>query len=449
MARLPRLTSRPDRGSDLPAEPRQSAPTKRPSRRREQPVTSLLDVDFYKFTMGQFVFRRHPEVRVRYRLLCRTPDAALARRVPVEALREALERARALSFTEAELEYLRTGITPGLFGEDFLQFLAELRLPPVAVARAGDGFDLEVEAPWPSLILWETIILSTLGELLTRAALSGGGAGAEREAEERGRERLARKIETLRRNPGVRFASFGTRRRFSRRWQLELEERLAEELPEQFVGTSSVLAARRHGLRPIGTVAHEIFMVAAVLGEGSGDGDRPASDAEIAGSLLRTADAWWDLYGEPYSLFLTDTWGSESYFRGLGEPRARRFRGVRHDSGDPVAFGERVIRWYSDLGIAPREKEAVFSDGLEVEDLVALQRRFAGRVGVSFGWGTNLTNDCGLPTFSLVVKPVAANGRPLVKLSDDAAKSTGDPAEVARYRRVFDCPAVAGPPPRY
>ena len=417
------------------------------------PVTSLLDVDFYKFTMGQFVFRRHPEVRVRYRLLCRTPDAALARRVPVEEFREALEGARALSFTEAELEYLRTGITPGLFGEDFLQFLAELRLPPVAVAAGrddgGDGVDLEVEAPWPNLILWETIILSTLGELLTRAALSGGGAGAEREAEERGRERLARKIGTLRRNPGIRFASFGTRRRFSGRWQLELEEHLAEELPEQFVGTSSVLSARRHGLRPIGTVAHEVFMVGAVLGEGSGDGDSPASDAEIVGSFLRMADAWWEMYGEPYSLFLTDTWGSESFFRSLGESRARRFRGVRHDSGDPAAFGERVLRWYSDLGIAPGAKEIVFSDGLEVEDLVALDRRFAERVGVSFGWGTNLTNDCGLPTYSLVVKPVAANGRPLVKLSDDAAKSTGDPAEVARYRRIFDCPAVAGPPPRY
>lgn len=411
-------------------------------------------MDFYKFTMAQFVFRRHPGVRVRYRLLCRTPEAALARRVPVEAFREALEEARGLSFTEAELEYLRNGVSPGLFGEDFLRFLAALRLPPVEVAagggRGGEDFALEVEAPWPNLILWETIVLATLSELLTRAALAGGGAGAEREAEERGRERLARKIALLRRQPGIRFASFGTRRRFSRRWQLELEERLAAELAEQFVGTSSVLSARRLGQRPVGTVAHEIFMVGAVLGERPAGGPGgAASDAEIAGSPLRTADGWWEMYGAPYSLFLTDTWGSESWFRGVGAARARRFRGVRHDSGDPAAFGERVIGWYGDLGIDPREKEIVFSDGLEVGDLVALHRRFAGRVGVSFGWGTNLTNDCGLPTFSLVVKPVEANGRPLVKLSDDAGKSTGDPAEVARYRRIFDCPAVAGPPPRY
>lgn len=420
--------------------------------RPEPPVTSLLDVDFYKFTMAQFVFRRHPEVRVRYRLICRTPGAALARLVPVERFREALEAARALSFTAAEREYLRAGITPGLFGEDFLAFLAALRLPPVEIAAGrneegeGGGFDLEVEAPWPSLILWETIILSTLSELLSRAVLAEGGAGAEREAEERGRERLARKIALLRRHPGIRFASFGTRRRFSRSWQLELEERLAAELPEQFAGTSSVLSARRHGLRPIGTVAHEIFMVGAVLGAGPGGA---ACDEEIAGSFLRVADAWWEMYGEPRSLFLTDTWGSESWFRGVGASRARRFRGVRQDSGDPAAFGERVLCWYADLGIAPRGKEIVFSDGLEVEVLAALHRRFAGRIGVSFGWGTNLTNDCGLPTWSLVVKPVEANGRPLVKLSDDAGKSTGDSAEVARYRRIFDCPAVAGPPPRY
>lgn len=451
MARLPRLTSRsPDPKSETPT----SAPTKRRRSRPEAPVTSLLDVDFYKFTMAQFVFRRHREVRVRYRLLCRTPDAALARRVPVEAFREALEGARGLSFAGAELEYLRSGISPGLFGEDFLRFLAALRLPPVAIAAAGDrggeGFDLEVEAPWPNLIFWETIILATLSELLTRAALAGGGAGAEREAEERGRERLARKIALLRRHPGIRFASFGTRRRFSRRWQLELEERLAAELPGQFVGTSSVLSARRLGQRPIGTVAHEVFMVGAVLGDGSAGGPGgAAADAEIAGSPLRTADAWWEMYGEPYSLFLTDTWGSESWFRGVGAARARRFRGVRHDSGDPAAFGERVLRWYGESGIDPRRKALVFSDGLEVEDLVALHQRFAGRIRVSFGWGTNLTNDCGVPTFSLVVKPVEANGRPLVKLSDDAGKSTGDPAEVARYRRIFDCPAVAGPPPRY
>ena len=398
-------------------------------------------MDFYKFTMGQFVFRRHPATRVRYRLICRDRDANLAALLPVEEFREALEGVRGLSFREAELDYLRSLGGGALFGGDFLSFLSRLRLPPFELGVEEGGFRLEVEAGWAEGILWETLLLSTLSELLVRAALAAGGAGAEREALATGRENLARKVEVLRGEPEIHFASFGTRRRFSRAWQWEVEERLAEALPEQFVGTSAVASAFRHGLAPVGTVAHEVFMVGAALGADS--------DAGLRASFLEMADAWWDDYGEPYSVFLTDTWGSESYFREVDAARAGKFRGVRHDSGDPAAFGERVLRWYRERGVDAAGKTLVFSDGLRVEDLVALHRMFHRRIGVSFGWGTNLTHDCGLPTYSLVVKPVGADGKSLVKLSDDAHKTVGDPAEVARYRRIFDCPAVFGPPPRY
>ena len=416
MARLPRLTTEP-------------------------PVASLLDVDFYKFTMGQFAFRLYPGVRVRYRLLCRTPDVRLADLVPEEALRDVLDATRSLSFTPAELGYL-AGLEPsGLFRDDYLDFLARLRLPPVELeARDGD-FHLDVEAPWPEMILWETLMLSALSELISRAALAGGGAGAREQAEASGRARLERKIAVLREHPGIRFASFGTRRRFSRRWQFALEEHLARALPDQFVGTSCVASAFEHGLAPVGTIAHEIFMVGAAAGDGS--------DESIRGSQRRMLDAWWDMYGEAFSLFLTDTWGSEFFFADVGEARARRFRGLRQDSGDPAAFGERAIRWYEGFGVDPRGKSLVFSDGLEVPDVLGLESRFAGRIGVSYGWGTNLTNDCGVPNYSLVVKPVAANGRPLVKLSDNPGKSTGSTAEIRRYRRIFDAPATPAEVPRY
>ena len=398
-------------------------------------------MDFYKFTMGQFVFRRHPETRVRYRLICRDRDANLAALLPAEEFRDALEGVRGLSFREAELDYLRSLGGGALFGGDFLSFLSRLRLPPFELGVEEGGFRLEVEAGWAEGILWETLLLSTLSELLARAALAAGGAGAEREALAAGRENLARKVEVLRGEPEIRFASFGTRRRFSREWQWEVEERLAEALPEQFAGTSAVASAFRHGLAPVGTVAHEIFMVGAALGADS--------EAGLAASFLEMVDAWWEDYGEPYSVFLTDTWGSESYFRGVDAARAGKFRGVRHDSGDPVAFGERALRWYRERGVDAAGKTLVFSDGLRVEDLVALHRKFHRRIGVSFGWGTNLTHDCGLPTYSLVVKPVGADGKSLVKLSDDAHKTVGGAEEVARYRRIFDCPAVFGPPPRY
>ena len=407
----------------------------------EPPVASLLDVDFYKFTMGQFVFRRHPGVRVRYRLLCRTPDVRLVNLVPEEGLRDALDAIRSLAFTPAELAYLKELEPPGLFGGDYLDFLAQLRLPPVELEARNGDFHLEVEAPWPEMILWETLILSALSELLSRAALAGGGAGAWEQAEARGRERLERKIAVLREHPAVRFASFGTRRRFSRAWQFALEERLAEALPDQFAGTSCVASAFEHGLVPVGTIAHEIFMVGAAAGDGS--------DASIRGSQRRMLDAWWDMYGEPFSLFLTDTWGSEFFFADAGEARARRFRGVRQDSGDPAAFGERAIRWYEDFGVDPRRKSLVFSDGLELPGILELESRFAGRIGVSYGWGTNLTNDCGVPNYSLVVKPVAANGQPLVKLSDNPGKSTGSPDEIRRYREIFSVPATPARIPKY
>jgi nicotinate phosphoribosyltransferase len=405
------------------------------------PVASLLDVDFYKFTMGQFVFRRHRDVRVRYQLLCRTPDVRLADLVRGEALRDALAAIRSLAFTRRELDYLR-GLKPrGLFGDDYLNFLATLRLPPVHLESRDGDFRLEVESSWPEMILWETLILSVLSELLSRATLAGAGARAGEDAEATGWDRVETKIAALRARPALRFASFGTRRRFSRAWQFALEERLARALPGQFVGTSCVASAFRHGLAPVGTIAHEIFMVGAAVGDGS--------DASIRGSQRRMLDAWWDMYGEPFSLFLTDTWGSEFFFASEGEAGARRYRGVRQDSGDPAAFGERAIRWYQDFGIDPRVKSLVFSDGLELPEILGLESRFAGRVGVSYGWGTNLTNDCGVPNYSLVVKPVAADGRPLVKLSDNPGKSTGSPAEIRRYRRIFGTPAAPTSIPRY
>lgn len=420
MARIPRLT--PARGG--PA------------------VASLLDVDFYKFTMGQFVLRRHPGVRVRYRLICRTPDANLSDAAPPDALGEDLAAIRDLSFRPSELDYLRGLDPPGLFGEDFLDFLARLRLPPVNVAAAGSELRVETEGQWPEVILWETLILSALSEKITRATLARrGGAGALEAALETGRRRLEAKIHSLGARPGLRFASFGTRRRFSRAWQFELEARLHSALPGQFTGTSCVASARENGIAPVGTIAHEIFMVGARVAGGD--------DASIRSSQRVMLDAWWDEYGEPFSLFLTDTWTTPVFLADVDRRRARRFRGVRHDSGDPAAFGERVLAWYRGHGVDPRTKTLVFSDGLEPGQLLDLESRFAGRARVAFGWGTNLTNDCGVPNFSLVVKPIAADGHPLVKLSDNPGKATGPAGEVARYRRIFDAPAGPSVLPTY
>ena len=393
------------------------------------PVASLLDVDFYKFTMGQYVFRRHARVPVRYRLVCRTPGARLARRIPVEAFQEGLDAVRSFSFGPAEIDWLRN-LAESPFGEDYLGFLGGLRLPAIEVGRRGDDFELEYEGPWAEVIHWETLVLSVLSELLSRSG-----------AEAIGRERLEAKIAALRRRPGIRFASFGTRRRRSGGWQREVEARLRDALPDQFLGTSSAESARQNGLQPVGTVAHEVFMVGAGL---AGD-----ADAAIRESPVRVLEAWWETYGTAAALVPTDTWSSEAFFRDVPPAWAERLAGVRQDSGDPVRFGEGLLRWYAETGVDPAGKRLVFSDGLELPDVLALHDRFGHRMRVSFGWGTNLTNDCGQPTYSLVVKPVRAAGRPLVKLSDDPGKSTGDPQTIARYRRIFDAPATWASVPKY
>ncbi len=403
-------------------------------------VVSLLDVDYYKFTMGQYAFRLHPRVPVRYRLICRTPDARLARRLPVEAFRDGLEAVRALTFRPREIEYLRS-LPSRPFDEDYLEFLSRLRLPPLEVTRRGDDFHLEYEGAWPEVIHWETLVLSVLSELLGRAVLAGEGAGAREGVESLGRERLEAKIAAIRANPGVRFASFGTRRRFSRDWQLRIEARLREALPGQFLGTSAMESAFRNGLAPIGTVAHEVFMVGAGVAGDSAEAIRESPNRVLA--------AWWEMFGAAAALVPTDTWGSGFFFRETPRPWAERLGGVRHDSGDPVAYGERVLRWYAHCGVDPAERILVFSDGLELDEILGLERRFGERIRVSFGWGTNLTNDCGLPAWSLVVKPVRAAGRPLVKISDNPAKSTGDPGDIIRFRRIFGAPETAASLPKY
>jgi nicotinate phosphoribosyltransferase len=233
----------------------------------------------------------------------------------------------------------------------------------------------------------------------------------------------------LRGRPEISFVDFGTRRRFSREWQHYVDRTLAEEMPHQFLGTSSTESAMLHGLVPMGTSAHELTMVMS--------GIMHDSDDLIRASHNRVMQDWWELYGWGLSVAVTDTYGSEFFFRDTDEEQARAWKGLRHDSGDPFEFGERAIRFYRDLGIDPREKLLIFSDGLELQTILALSRRFHDRVKLSFGWGTNLTNDLGFEPISIVVKAIEANGHRTVKLSDNLAKATGSREDIERFKRIF------------
>ena len=248
---------------------------------------------------------------------------------------------------------------------------------------------------------------------------------------EEGFKRLYEKIKILRRYPEIRYQDFGTRRRFNLSWQDEVVETSREELPEQFLGTSNVALAMKYGIMPMGTSAHEMFQVAS--------GVYHYSDNAIRESQNKIFEMWWQEYSHGLSIFLPDTFGSEFTLKTIPKELALRWKGFRQDSGDPFAFGEKIIKFYENFGINPKEKLIVFSDALTVEKIITLYLHFKDRIEVSFGWGTNLTNDLGwFKPLSVVIKVTKANGHKVVKLSDNIAKAVGDPQEIEIFKRIFN-----------
>ncbi|MDE1970043.1 MAG: nicotinate phosphoribosyltransferase [Patescibacteria group bacterium] len=393
------------------------------------PVTSLLDSDFYKFTMGQFVFLNFPNVEVEFELINRS-RAPLAYHIREADLRATLTALRTLRLTQSELSYLR-GLRNGegpLFREEYLDFLSGLSLPRYTLKRDGDTYRLSCRGPWPLVMMWEIPALATVNELYYRGLCEG----RQDECITVGDKLLREKIALLRTVPNLSFSDFGTRRRYSRAWQGHVLETLVREIPSQLQGTSNVMYAMRYGLRPIGTSAHELPMVLAALAFAK---NTPGvSDTGVLESVHQYIfEHWFELYGDSLSIALTDTFGSDFFFRTAPRWIAEQWRGTRQDSGNPFRYGEEAIRWYERHGIDPSKKVVVWSDQLDVALMITILEQFYGRIGVGFGIGTNLTNDCGVKAISLVMKAMRANGHDTVKLSDNRAKATGPQNTVDRY----------------
>lgn len=391
-------------------------------------IQSLLDLDLYKLTMGQFIWKNHPDVTVTYALANRHADrVALANLVDISRLKEELAHVRELHLSKDEKAYL-LGI--GCFTKEYVDFLGTIALPEVMVTQAGDQYAITVTGPWKTAVYWETIILAVVNELIGRTYAKD----AMDIHLDHGRVLLEKKIRDLRRAPHLTFVEFGTRRRFSFAWHKELLAHLVEEIPAQITGTSNVHLAMHNAIRPAGTFAHEMTMVYAALA--------PQTDALIKRSHKQFLDAWWQMYGETYSIALTDTWGADFFFKTFTKEQALLWKGLRHDSGDPFAWGEKFLAFYRAHGIDPAEKIMLYSDGLDIDLMLRLYKRFAPQAKVAFGWGTNLTNDVWLPATSIVVKVVEANGVPTVKLSDNLAKAMGQKDAVKRYARLFSHPGA-------
>ncbi len=393
-------------------------------------IQSLLDLDFYKLTMAQVAWKCFRGAPVKYSFTNRTKQVALADFIADQDLRRELESIRGLKFTAEEIAYLRESrfIPKGMFSEKFLEFLEQLQLANFQLARDGGNFQITVSGKWPEAILWETLILSAVNELYYRGLFLKKGKSRTIAWMNEGQRRLNSKIQMLMLKPAIQISDFGARRRFSRIWQEVVVENLAKKIPNQFLGTSNVFLAKKFGLRPIGTFAHELYMVLSRIYK---------SDEEIRDSHNIVLQVWWQEYGEPLSIALTDTYGTDFFFRDFTPEQARAWKGLRQDSGDPFAFGEKAIVFYKKFGIDPKTKIIVFSDGLDLDTIIRLYNQFDRRIQIAFGWGTNLTNDVGERALSLVVKVSESCGHGTVKLSDNLAKAMGSPKDIERFKKIF------------
>lgn len=400
-------------------------------------VRSLIDTDFYKLLMCQSVFRNRPNTQVAFSLINRTTRIPLAHLIDEGELREQLDHIRTLRLTRGESTWLRGNTFYGkrqMFRPDFMEWFEALQLPPYHLERVGDQYELTFEGSWPEVMLWEIPALAVLMELRGRAVLKDMGKFELQVLYARAMTKLWEKIERMRAIEGLRIADFGTRRRHSYLWQDWAVQAMIEGLGGKFAGTSNCHIAMKRDIEAIGTNAHELPMVYAALAK---------DDAELARAPYDVLADWHEEHDGNLRIILPDTYGTEGFLKNAPDWLAG-WTGIRIDSGMPEAGAEAAIAWWKSRGEDPTQKLVIFSDGLDVEKIEELHAKFSGRVRVSFGWGTLLTNDFrglvaddALAPFSLVCKAISADGRPTVKLSDNPEKAMGPKDEIARYKRVF------------
>ena len=385
-------------------------------------IESLLDTDLYKFTMMQVVLHQFPGAQVEYRFKCRNPGVDLAS--CIDEIRDEVAHLCTLRFAEDELDYLR-GFR--FIKSDFVDFLGLFQMNRKYVtvepsARADGEIEIVVRGPWLHTILFEIPLLAIVNEVWFRSTQKSPDFAG-------GRRRLLDKIGLIRDDPsleGMRVADYGTRRRFSRRWHDEVIRGLRDELGENFAGTSNVLYARRYGLTPLGTMAHEYLQACQALGP-------RLRDSQVFGF-----ESWAREYRGDLGIALSDTYGMGAFLRDFDLYFCKLFDGARHDSGDPFDWGERLIAHYEAHRIDPRTKTLIFSDSLNVPLAIELYRRFQDRARLAFGIGTNLTNDLGVTPLQIVIKMVRCNGQPVAKVSDSPEKTMcDDPGYLAYLRQVF------------
>lgn len=437
---------------------------------------SLLDTDFYKLLMLQFIWKHFPTTRATFTVTNRTASIPLGEIVDLNELRDQLNAVQRLRFRKSEIIWL-AGNTfygrRGIFEPAFLAWLErDFRLCDFDLAVEDGQLSLRFDGLWTQSTMWEIYALSVIDELKTRASLK---RLSELELDilyARAKTRLWEKMARLRGVPDLSLSDFGTRRRHSFLWQEYVVSAMRDVLGPAFAGTSNTFLAYKHDLEAIGTNAHELPMAVAALSN---------TPDELRSAQYRLLELWQQTYQGELLILLPDTFGTTQFFQHAPD-WVCHWTGQRIDSKDPFIAGDEYIDWLTARGCDPRSKRLIASDALDVDAILALHAYFGGvlrngatpadlrsapdfldsnrwtpgrRIRFSAGWGTLLTNDfrnCnpqggdGFDPVSLVCKLSEVDGRPTVKLSDNYSKALGPPEEIERYRKIFGTAGVENVP---
>jgi nicotinate phosphoribosyltransferase len=404
--------------------------------KEKQIYTSVLDTDFYKFSMGQMIFKYHPRVPVEFRFINRSKSVRLAEGIDMGELREQLDAARRVETTDKDLRVLMGTSYDynrlSMFHFDYLAFLKNLRLPEYSLEKTSDGqLDLRFYGNWAETTYCEIPGMYIPKELYRKAILKSMTIGERNRLMQEGRERLYTKIALLSKYRHVTFSELSTRRRFSYEHQDFVVEKLAKNFkPEQFKGSSNVLLANKHGVAAMGTTGHELSMAYSGIHYDQDEIDPTFSSRQVLKD-------WEEMYGLDLSIFLPDTWGSDWFFDKVVTPdQLRRWKGSRNDSQDPYVYSRKMIPRYHGVDVDPMTKFVLDADNQTAISIVEIGNTFRYEMPHTFGIGTHFGDDFGLPNLPIVVKMVSAAGHPVCKLSDNLDKASGDPAAIERMKRL-------------
>ena len=378
-------------------------------------IVSLLDTDLYKFNMDQVIFHKHTDLSGEYYFRCRNEGVRFTREM-FEEINAQIDHLCTLRFRKEELDYLRS---IRFIKNDYVEFL-RLWHPIrdyVETSLSEDGkLNIVVRGPLFSAMQFEIFLLEIVNEVYFRMRYDYGALLAS------ARERLDAKIRDF--NSGkytFRFAEFGCRRRLSREWEDTVVRRLATETAN-CVGTSNVYLAMKYNLIPVGTFAHEFVQMYQGI-----------DSIPLAYTNHYALEDWYDEYKGDNGTALTDTITTDLFLLDFNRAMVNNFTGVRHDSGDPYEWGEKLIAHYQRYGVDPRTKQLLFSDSLDFDRAQALYEHFRDRIKVSFGIGTFCTNDTCEQALNIVIKLQTVNGRAVAKLSDSPGKAMCRDAEYLEY----------------